>query len=108
MSAPASAANVNITLPDGKVLTFARGVVGQRDRGIYRSGASPKAALILEVDGKQGGPVPADRSGRQNPDHHQERPRKRWNSSATTRRMYSPWRYKSFFSRHTGDYRARN
>ncbi len=52
MSAPASVANVHITLPDGKVLTFARGVTGAEIAASIGPGLA-KAALILEVDGKQ-------------------------------------------------------
>ncbi len=52
MSAPASVANVNITLPDGKVLTFARGVTGAEIAASIGPGLA-KAALILEVDGRQ-------------------------------------------------------
>jgi len=52
VSAPAPIANVNITLPDGKVLTFARGVTGSEIAASIGPGLA-KAALILEVDGKQ-------------------------------------------------------
>ena len=52
MSAPASAANVTITLPDGKAMTFARGVTGTEIAAAIGPGLA-KAALILEVDGKQ-------------------------------------------------------
>ena len=52
MSAPASVANVHITLPDGKVLTFAHGVTGAEIASSIGPGLA-KAALILEVDGKQ-------------------------------------------------------
>jgi threonyl-tRNA synthetase len=52
VSAPASAANVNITLPDGKVLTFAHGVTGSEIASSIGPGLA-KAALILEVDGQQ-------------------------------------------------------
>jgi len=52
VSAPASVANVHITLPDGKVLTFARGVTGAEIASSIGPGLA-KAALILEVDGKQ-------------------------------------------------------
>jgi threonyl-tRNA synthetase len=52
VSAPASVVNVNITLPDGKVLTFARGVTGAQIASSIGPGLA-KAALILEVDGKQ-------------------------------------------------------
>ena len=52
MSAPDSTANVTITLPDGKALTFARGVTGAQIASAIGPGLA-KAALILEVDGKQ-------------------------------------------------------
>ena len=52
MSAPAAAANVTITLPDGKAMTFARGVTGAEIAAAIGPGLA-KAALILEVDGKQ-------------------------------------------------------
>ncbi|HWA88931.1 MAG TPA: threonine--tRNA ligase [Rhizomicrobium sp.] len=52
MSAPVSDANVTITLPDGKALTFARGVTGAEIAAAIGPGLA-KAALILEVDGKQ-------------------------------------------------------
>jgi threonyl-tRNA synthetase len=52
LSTPASVANVNITLPDGKVMTFARGVTGSEIAASIGPGLA-KAALILEVDGKQ-------------------------------------------------------
>ncbi|HEX4861978.1 MAG TPA: threonine--tRNA ligase, partial [Rhizomicrobium sp.] len=52
MSAPASSANVTITLPDGKAMTFTRGVTGAEIAAAIGPGLA-KAALILEVDGKQ-------------------------------------------------------
>jgi threonyl-tRNA synthetase len=52
VSAPDSSANVTITLPDGKALTFARGVTGAQIAASIGPGLA-KAALILEVDGKQ-------------------------------------------------------
>src|SRR5277367_4242989 len=52
MSAPASASNVTITLPDGKAMTFARGVTGAEIAAAIGPGLA-KAALILEVDGQQ-------------------------------------------------------
>jgi len=52
VSAPDSTANVTITLPDGKALTFARGVTGAQIASAIGPGLA-KAALILEVDGKQ-------------------------------------------------------
>ncbi len=50
MSAPAN--QVNITLPDGKAMTFTRGVTGNEIAAAIGPGLA-KAALILEVDGKQ-------------------------------------------------------
>ena len=50
MSAPAHA-NVTITLPDGKAMTFARGVTGAEIAAAIDPGLA-KAALILDVDGK--------------------------------------------------------
>ena len=52
MSEAALAPNVNITLPDGKVLTFARGVTGAEIAAAIGPGLA-KAALIVEVNGKQ-------------------------------------------------------
>jgi len=52
VSAPASSANVTITLPDGKAMTFMRGVTGAEIAAAIGPGLA-KAALILEVDGKQ-------------------------------------------------------
>ena len=52
MSAPASAANVAITLPDGKTLTFPRGVTGSEIAASIGPGLA-KAALILTVDGQE-------------------------------------------------------
>src|SRR5215467_14604163 len=52
VSAPASVQNVTITLPDGKAMTFARGVTGSEIAAAIGPGLA-KAALILEVDGKQ-------------------------------------------------------
>jgi len=52
VSAPASAADVTITLPDGKAMTFTRGVTGAEIAAAIGPGLA-KAALILEVDGKQ-------------------------------------------------------
>ncbi|MBV9991575.1 MAG: threonine--tRNA ligase [Alphaproteobacteria bacterium] len=43
---------MTITLPDGKALTFARGVTGAQIASAIGPGLA-KAALILEVDGKQ-------------------------------------------------------
>ena len=51
MSAPA-AASVTMTLPDGKALTFPRGVTGGEIAAAIGPGLA-KAALILEVDGKE-------------------------------------------------------
>ena len=52
MSETAVAPKVNITLPDGKVLTFARGVTGAEIAAAIGPGLA-KAALIVEVNGKQ-------------------------------------------------------
>jgi threonyl-tRNA synthetase len=52
VSAPASATKVAITLPDGKVLNFARGVTGAEVAAAIGPGLA-KAALIVEVNGKQ-------------------------------------------------------
>jgi len=46
------APKVNITLPDGKVLTFARGVTGAEIAAAIGPGLA-KAALIVEINGKQ-------------------------------------------------------
>jgi len=48
----ASAPDVNITLPDGKVLTFARGVTGAEVAAKIGPGLA-KAALAVQVDGKE-------------------------------------------------------
>ncbi|HUO91391.1 MAG TPA: threonine--tRNA ligase [Rhizomicrobium sp.] len=50
MSAPLSAPNVSITLPDGKTMTFARGVTGAEIAAAIGPGLA-KAALAVEVDG---------------------------------------------------------
>jgi threonyl-tRNA synthetase len=52
VSAPASAPKVAITLPDGKVMAFARGVTGAEVAAAIGPGLA-KAALIVEVNGKQ-------------------------------------------------------
>ena len=53
MSAPSSApVNVTITLPDGKAMTFARGVTGADVAAAIGPGLA-KAALAVEVDGQQ-------------------------------------------------------
>ena len=52
MSAAEAAPQVNITLPDGKVLTFTRGVTGAEVAAKIGPGLA-KAALIVEVNGKQ-------------------------------------------------------
>ena len=52
MSEAALAPKVNITLPDGKVLNFARGVTGAEIAAAIGPGLA-KAALIVEVNGKQ-------------------------------------------------------
>jgi len=52
LSASAAAPNVTITLPDGKAMTFPRGVTGQEIAAAIGPGLA-KAALILEVNGKE-------------------------------------------------------
>jgi len=52
LSAPAANAEITITLPDGKTMTFARGVTGQEIATAIGPGLA-KASLILEVDGKE-------------------------------------------------------
>ena len=52
MSAPQSASNVTVTLPDGKALTFARGVTAGEIAASIGPGLA-KAALIAEVNGKE-------------------------------------------------------
>ena len=52
MSAPKSAPSVTITLPDGKAMTFTRGVTGAEIAAAIGPGLA-KAALILELDGKE-------------------------------------------------------
>jgi threonyl-tRNA synthetase len=52
VSSSASAASVNITLPDGKVLTLTRGATGADVAAAIGPGLA-KAALAVEVDGKQ-------------------------------------------------------
>jgi len=52
VSETALAPKVNITLPDGKVLTFTRGVTGAEIAAAIGPGLA-KAALIVEVNGKQ-------------------------------------------------------
>ena len=52
MSAPASADHIVITLPDGKTLTFPKGVTGGDIAASIGPGLA-KAALILMVDGKE-------------------------------------------------------
>ena len=52
MSAVPAAPNVTITLPDGKTMTFPRGVTGQEIAAAIGPGLA-KAALILEVNGKE-------------------------------------------------------
>ena len=51
MSSPA-AASVTLTLPDGKALTFGKGVTGSEVAAAIGPGLA-KAALILELDGKE-------------------------------------------------------
>src|SRR5215471_9755014 len=48
----AAPAQVTITLPDGKTMTFARGVTGADIAAAIGPGLA-KAALILELDGKE-------------------------------------------------------
>jgi threonyl-tRNA synthetase len=52
VSAPASADHILITLPDGKTLTFPRGVTGSEIAAAIGPGLA-KAALILVVDGEE-------------------------------------------------------
>jgi threonyl-tRNA synthetase len=52
VSEAALAPKVKITLPDGKVLTFARGITGAEVAAAIGPGLA-KAALIVEVNGKQ-------------------------------------------------------
>ncbi len=52
MSAPAIDRQVNVTLPDGKVLTFARGATGAEVAAAIGPGLA-KAALVIEVNGKE-------------------------------------------------------
>ena len=52
MSAPASAPNVTITLPDGKAMNFARGVTGGEIAAAIGPGLA-KAALAVEVNGRE-------------------------------------------------------
>ena len=52
MSAPATAPQVKLTLPDGKVLSFARGVTGAEVASAIGPGLA-KAALAVELDGKE-------------------------------------------------------
>jgi len=52
VSEAALAPKVNVTLPDGKVLTFTRGVTGAEIAAAIGPGLA-KAALIVEVNGKQ-------------------------------------------------------
>ncbi len=52
MSAPASAPNVTVTLPDGKALIFKRGITPGEIAASIGPGLA-KAALIAEVDGTQ-------------------------------------------------------
>jgi len=52
VSAPASASNVTITLPDGKAMNFARGVTGGEIAAAIGPGLA-KAALAVEVNGRE-------------------------------------------------------
>jgi threonyl-tRNA synthetase len=51
-SAPPGAANVTITLPDGKAMTLTRGATPGDVAAAIGPGLA-KAALVAEVDGKQ-------------------------------------------------------
>ena len=52
MSAPMTASNVTITLPDGKTMTFARGVTGAEVAAAIGPGLA-KAALAVHVDDRE-------------------------------------------------------
>ena len=52
MSAPRAASQIVVTLPDGKTMTFPRGVTGGEIAAAIGPGLA-KAALILEVDGAE-------------------------------------------------------
>jgi threonyl-tRNA synthetase len=52
ISAPSSAASVTITLPDGKTMTFARGVTGGEIAAAIGPGLA-RAALAVEVDDQE-------------------------------------------------------
>jgi threonyl-tRNA synthetase len=52
VSAPKTAPALTITLPDGKTMTFARGVTGAEIAAAIGPGLA-KAALVLEVNGKE-------------------------------------------------------
>jgi threonyl-tRNA synthetase len=52
VSAPASVPNVTVTLPDGKAMTFARGVTGGEIAAAIGPGLA-KAALAVEVNGRE-------------------------------------------------------
>jgi len=52
VSSPASVPQVNVTLPDGKVMNFTRGVTGADIAAAIGPGLA-KAALALTVDGKE-------------------------------------------------------
>ena len=52
MSEPAAAPSVTVTLPDGKALTFAKGVTGAEVAAAIGPGLA-KAALIVQLDGKE-------------------------------------------------------
>jgi len=52
VSAPSSAAQIVVTLPDGKTMTFPRGATGAEIAAAIGPGLA-KAALILEVDGAE-------------------------------------------------------
>ena len=73
----AAPAQVTITLPDGKTMTFARGVTGAEIAAAIGPGLA-KAALILEVDGKEWDLFRPIEARRPYPHHHQEGRRSRW------------------------------
>jgi threonyl-tRNA synthetase len=51
-AAPPTKTDVTLTLPDGKALTFARGVTGAEVAAAIGPGLA-KAALVIELDGKE-------------------------------------------------------
>ena len=68
---------VTMTLPDGKAMTFTRGVTGAEIAAAIGPGLA-KAALIIDGRRQGMGPVPPHRAGRRDPHHHQEGCRRRW------------------------------